>query len=1036
MTSAKMIRHSLMLGTAVWIVGTAQAQTVAIPAGSSATQPGAPAADNGAQASPVTTEVAPTASAATPAATRNAAEANAGDIVVTGSRIVANGHKAPTPVTVVSTTELLKKAPESIAAGLATLPQFFQSSGANVTSSQARTPSAGNYLNLRALGQIETLVLLDGQRLPPTTYEGTVDANIIPQALIQRVDVVTGGASAAYGSDAVAGVVNFILDTKFDGIKGSAQYGKSSRWDDHQVKANIAIGHSFLDDRLHLEGSFDYFFQPGIANNGQRPYGGNYYGGWVDVGNNAARPCANGACAANAYTPVYNVRLANGTYGLLINSGRNLAQATQTFSGSTPFSLAGYTFNTGSANDSPLGYHLADLGTPTGTPNFNVGGADTGVTFGTTLTSFVRTKQAFARADYDFGGGITGFLQGSYSDANTQFVTVAAGSQFQSFQIFSDNAFLPTAVRDAMVNNTATTTTNGVTTTVAAPIASFVASRIEADQTPKRAYQDNLAKTVLGGVKGKLANFNWSVTGSYGDSTLDARHSGNFQQARWFAALDAVRNPTSGAIVCRVTITNPGLYPGCVPWNPFGNGSPSTASYNYFQEDSTFRIVSRQSDFAGNISGALFNLPAGPVNIAVGAEYRHQYLNVTSNNDPSKPIDLTGLRTEAGTYNLTYNSTNQGKAFGKQTVKEAYGEIAIPILRDKPFFEALDFNAAARYTDYSVSGGIWAYKGGFSWTPTEEIRFRGTISRDIRAPTLNELFSGVSSTRGTFTDVHTGVNTNLISLTQGNATLKPEKGDTITLGGVFQPRFLPGFSVSVDYYHIKIKDKITTLSTTDINQRCEDSGGTDTLCQFIVRPNAFSDKSAANFPTSIAAVPFNQASLKTYGFDYEINYRLPLKPILFDDPARIDLRLIGNFTPKLISLANANSIPVRLDGTAAGGGQGVPRHKFTASTQFTEGPLSFGFDVRFIGVMHYTKQPTVFVTNNRIPATAYLNANISYDLKVQGHEVTLFANGTNLTDHFVFAPQLAAQPTEFYPTFQSFYDVVGAYFVVGARFKF
>jgi outer membrane receptor protein involved in Fe transport len=286
--------------------------------------------------------------------------------------------------------------------------------------------------------------------------------------------------------------------------------------------------------------------------------------------------------------------------------------------------------------------------------------------------------------------------------------------------------------------------------------------------------------------------------------------------------------------------------------------------------------------------------------------------------------------------------------------------------------------------------------------------------------------------------VHTGINTNLITLQQGSQLLKPEKGDTITVGGVFQPSFLPGFSVSLDYYHIKIQDRITTLNTTDLNQRCEDSGGTDTLCQYITRPLPFANRTAANFPTSIAQVPFNQASVKTQGFDYEINYRLPIGRVLNDEPARIDLRLIGNYTPKLTSVSANGAAPLRLDGTLAGGGgsiNGVPRHKFTASAQMTEGPLSFGMDVRFFGVMHYTKQPTVFVANNRIPAVAYLNANISYDMKVSGHDITLFATGTNLTDKFVFAPQNNAQPTEFYPTFQSLYDVVGAYFVVGARFK-
>jgi len=1002
-TSTK-LRTLLLAGTSVMLApAVAGAQTIANPAGQAGQSTSAPA---GGEASPLP---------AAPESSANAGVAAFNEIVVTGSRIAANGYKAPTPVTVVSTDELLKKAPESIAAGLATLPQFFASSGSssNSMTNQAGRQNSGNYLNLRGLGEIETLLLLDGQRLPPTSPFGTTDANIIPQALIQRVDVVTGGASAAYGSDAVAGVVNFILDTKFEGIKGSAQYGISSRGDDHQVKAALAVGKSFLDNRLHLEASVDYFYQPGIPNPGERPYGGNYTGGWVDVGANPARPCPVG-CAANPYTPTFNVRIGDSTFGTLVASARNAAGAT------VPFTLNGTTFDPGG------GYHLADLGTRTGSSNLNVGGADSSVTFGTTLTSKLKTLQAFARADYDFGGGITGFLQGSYSRANTAFTTVAGGTQKLSFQIFAENPFLPTTFRDAML---------------AEGVNSFVGSRTEGDQTPKRAYQQTSAAILLAGLKGQIANFNWTLTGSYGDSDLKVKQFGNFEQSRWFAALDAVRGP-QGNIVCRVTITNPGAYPGCLPWNLFGNGSPSAASYAYFDDVSQYRIRSQQSDFAANISGAIFDLPAGPVNIAVGAEYRHQYLKGTSNTDPSQPIDLTGLRAATNPFNLKFNTTNQGKTGGSQDIKEAYAEVAIPILRDTPFFQALDLNGAARYTDYSQSGGIWSWKGGFSWSPIQELRFRGTISRDIRAPVLNELFAGTSATRGTFNDVHTGLNANTIALQRGNPLLKPEKSDTVTIGGVWQPSFIPGFTVSLDYYNIRIRDRITSLGTEDLNQLCERSGGTDQLCQFIVRPLPFSDRSqtggpngTGNFPTSVSQVPFNQAVLKTQGFDYELSYRMPLGRVLFDEPARLDLRLIGNYTPRLISVTSPTTAPLRLDGTVAGGGDGVPRHKLTVSTQFTEGPLSFGFDVRYIGKMKYTRQ-AVFITNNDLPAVAYLNANISYDLKLHGgRTVTLFASGSNLTDHFQFAPRLNQQPTGGYPTYQQFYDVVGAYFVGGVRFK-
>jgi outer membrane receptor protein involved in Fe transport len=968
------------------------------------------------------------------------APAAAGDveeIVVTGSRIVANGYQAPTPVTVVSTTELLKKAPESLAAGLTRLPQFVGTAGSNVTSSQAGTPSAGNYLNLRRLGSIETLLLVDGQRLPPTSFDGTTDANIIPQGLIQRVDVVTGGASAAYGSDAVAGVVNFILDTRFNGIKGVVQGGISSRNDNHQEKVSLAVGKQ-LTDRLHVEGSFDYFYQPGIEDNGRRPYGGNFTGGWVNVGANPARPCAGGACPENPFTPMFNVRLANGTYGTLINSGRTAAQA-EARAGTTNFSLNNWTFEPTLVGGpvSAQGVHRADLGQQTGTPNFNVGGADTSVTFNTTLTSLLRTKQVFGRADYDFGRGVSGFFQSSFSDSDTRYITVGAGTQFNSFQIFADNAFLPQFVRDTMRREN---------------VAAFVASRVEADQYPKEVLTNNKAYTFLGGFKGEISNFQWSLNGSHGQSKLKTRHYGNFNQPRWFAALDAVdegqfRTGTpNGRIVCRMDLTNPGVIPGCLPWNPFGNGSPSAESYSWIQDEpSRYEVDQRQTAFAGNIGGPVFELPAGPINVAVGAEIRWQKLEQISNVDPSAAIPLyepglseagttnpanlngvpEGLRTAANPFNLLWNSTNVGKAFGKQTIKEAYGEIAVPILRDAPFFQAFDLNAAARYVDYSVSGAIWAWKVGGSWTPFEDLRIRGTLSRDIRAPTLYELFQGVGSTRGTFTDIHTGQNTNLITLNRGNPGLESEKARTITVGAIWQPSFLRGFSISVDYYKIRIRDQITRPNTTLINQLCEDSGGTGPTCEFINRPFPFSDRTARNFPLTIATVPFNQAFSIQEGIDYEVNYRREL------GPGRLDLRMFGNHTWKFTQASAPGAIPTFLAGAAAG----VPRHRVTFSADYTVGRLSVGADVRVIGKMYYTKQPNVWVANNRLDPVAYLNANVSYDIITGDNPVTIYFSGQNLTDKFVFAPQNNAQPTEFYPSFQSQYDVIGSYYVFGIRFR-
>ncbi|MBU3079307.1 TonB-dependent receptor plug domain-containing protein [Sphingomonas quercus] len=1013
MTPRTILRGALLVGTASLAVGTALAQPAAAPASDS-------------------TE----------------------EVVVTGSRIITNGYQAPTPVTVVSTAELLKKAPESIAEGLRSLPQFSgANTGATVAISQGNSASAGNFLNLRNLGSIETLVLLDGQRLPATSNNGATDTNIIPQALVQRIDVVTGGASAAYGSDAVSGVVNYILDTKFTGIKANGQLGISSRGDAAQQKLSFAGG-MFLGERLHLEASVDYFHQAGIPDNGQRPWGGNYEGGWVNVGANPARPCGAGGCPENPYTPVENIRLATATYGTLIGVGRTAAQAElrQSATAGSAWALTGYTFEPTLQGGpvSQLGVHRADLGTPTGTPNFNIGGEDTSVSFGTTLTASLKTKNAFARADYDFGGGITGFAQGSFSESDTSFVTVGAGTQFNAWQVFADNAFLPDYVRDQMN---------------AAGVASFVASRVEGDQPYKRVFNNTQAWTALAGIKGSLFDtFRWSLNYSGGRSRLNTKHFGNFDQAKWLAASDAVdegqfrTGMPNGNIVCRVDLTNPGALPGCTPWNPFGNGSPSAASYDYIAgTPSTWRLVQQVHNFAANISGGLFDLPAGTVNIALGAEYRTQKLNQTSNIgnvyvdlmepgfDPTNPPASTtasglngvaeGLRAANAAYYATFNSTNVAPSSGKQNIKELYGELAVPLLADMPFFQRLELNGAARYVDYSVTGTAWAWKVGGTWSPIDELRLRVTKSRDIRAPTLYEMFQGGGSTRGNFNDIHTGTSSNVVNISSGNPDLKMEKGDTFTAGAVWQPRWIPGFSMSVDYYNIHIKDQITTLNSTNANQYCEDSGGTGPTCAFIIRPLPFSDRSSENFPLMTYSRLFNQAYAIQKGLDYEISQRLNL------GAGRLTLRLIGSHGFKAVSASDPNA-PIQTFRLGAA----IPKDQATLSADYTRGPFSVGANVRYIGPMHRTMQPqyvnglpqagTFYEGDgNNISRVAYLGANISYDIVGGGKPITLYFNGSNLLDKFVFWPANNGQPTEFPPINPGLYPIMGRYLVVGVRVR-
>lgn len=933
--------------------------------------------------------VASAAFAQTAAPAPTAASQTVGEVVVTGTRIVANGAKAPTPVTVVSPTQLQRSAPESIPAGLEKLPQFAPTAGANAQSTQAGTPSAGNYLNLRHLGSIENLLLLNGQRLPPTSFDGTVDANIIPQGLIQRVDIVTGGASAAYGSDAVSGVINFILDTKYNGFKGLVQSGVSTYGDDPQFRAEFTGGAPFAGGRGHVEFSLDHFQQPGIPSNAARPWGADRGPGWVETGNGTKN---------NPYTPTNGVVFGSATYGTLINAGQY----------NTKFSLRNYMF----LPDGSIAPFNA--GTPTGTTNFSVGG-DGAVAYGATLTSKLETDQAFGRVDYDITDHIKAFAQLSFSESDTSYITVAAGTQLAAFQIFSDNAFLPDIVRQTMINQ---------------GVPSFVASRVESDQPPKRVTTTNDVYTFLTGLQGDVGFYNWSVNYSHGDSLLRTRHQGNFDNEKWYAALDAVRGP-QGNIVCRVTLTNPGLLPGCVPWNPFGAGAPSQAAYNYILAASQFQVRNRQDDVSGQVSGPIFSLPAGKVNAALGAEFRHASLLEQSNTDPSRPISLTGLRTYVSPFNLQFNSTNVGPASGSENVEEVFAEVAVPVLRDLPFAEAFDLNAAARHTNYSISGGVNTWKFGGTWTPVDQFRFRGTISQDIRAPTLYELFAGTSATRGTFFDIHTNGNQNTITLSQGNPNLKPEIGHTQTVGVIWQPSYIPGLSASLDWFHIKIEGEITKLLSSDIVQQCEDSNGAASICQYVNRPLPYSDRTLNNFPTSITAVPFNQASMFMRGLDYELDYRFPLDRYFGDANGDMSFRVIGTYTPDYVTFSGPGAKPVQNAGLVTQ----IPKSKFNVSGEYHNGPVRLGAQIRYIGSTVRTTTPGVYYTDNDIPAIVYVDLNASYDFKVADHKFELYGTITNLTNKFVFIPN-TGQPTEFYPSQQSLYDVVGRYFVAGLRFDF
>jgi outer membrane receptor protein involved in Fe transport len=923
---------------------------------------------------------------------KTAADANVADIIVTGSRVVTNGSSAPTPVTVVTQSELLQRAPASLPDALNTLPAFTGSgSPAKNSIGNPAVASTANNLNLRDLGAVRVLTLLDGLRLPPEGATGLVDASLVPQMLIQGIDIVTGGASAAYGSDAVSGVVNFRLNKTYQGIGLLAQGGIAQRGDYGSRRFGIVAGHSFLDGRLHIEGSAEYYKNDGIGAVSDRYPGAD---NCTIVGVNGGV----GGTAANPYKPVCGSATSNIAFGgYFANAQANNAVVpgvTNTlFVGKNslvPFS--GTIVGAGVCTQCNTGYH--DPAT-------------------ISLIPRVQTDHYFARADFAATDRISFFVQGLYAHSNSflngSSSLTRAGSATQ-FVIFPTNPYLPANVAAAI------------------PASGIGFARQSRDLGTVTGDFNVKTYGISTGFSGSFTNnWKWDLSYSHGRSQQDIV----FQQVnniKLRAALDAVVDPSSGATVCRVSITNPGLYPGCVPINLFGEGNESAAALNYVRGVGTQRSVFTQDVVEGNLRGQLFELWAGPVNAAIGGAYRKQSFLQTSNSDPSLPITTTGIRGFSG---LQYITANFAVGGGSVDVKEAYGEIEVPLLKDMSFTKSLDLNGAVRYTDYSTSGPVTTWKAGLSWEPIDGIRFRGTRSRDIRAPTLVELYQGAQPSQQLVADAHTGLNQGYLQITSGNRALRPEKADTTTVGVVVKPAFLRGLTASLDYYSIKIDDAIAQPYTPlQLLQLCEASGGSSPLCSAIVRPFPFSNTTAANFPTSISVQPLNVASIKTRGIDAEVDYVTGL------GNGGIALRALATYVIAYTQQQSPiNPVQNVLGTNDLGGGLSLPQFKGTVSATYSINNFKIGAIESIIGGLHQSN--VTHYVDNDIPAIAYTSLDVSLTVP-RSHgagEMELFLNISNLFDKAPpFIP--AANPGLVYPTYRALYDIVGRSFTVGARVKF
>lgn len=939
-------------------------------------------------------------------------------IVVTGTRIVRDGYTAPTPVTVASTEDLAKSTPSNIPDALNKLPQFQNSlSPGKSANNFSAIPIHGNVLNLRGLGTptanpkgpLRTLILADGIRVPPTTYVGTVDTNVIPNLLVERVDVVTGGASAAWGSDAVAGVVNFVLDKDFVGIKGQAQAGIDQRGDNANQRLGLAYGTEFGGGRGHLLLSGEYYNNDGMLRS-DRAVGRE---SWTYVGSNAN--CVNTttdptACSPggslNPFVAMSNVLIAgNNDVGII--KGSSVAG----------FPYTNYVYN-GDGTFSPF-----DSGTATGTPGFSVGGDGYTIPADTAAIAPYKTYQGFGRLSYDVSDNVNAYVQGIYSRTEMSYDALG-NSLVTPVNLYKGNPYLPADI-DALL-----TTTDD-----------YISFGQYSPENPKP--RANETTDFWMGTLGFDAEFGgWKANVSYthGESIHNVAQSGLYDQRNLYAAVDVVTDPSTGNPTCRVLLdpTYAAAYAGCLPLNVLA-GAPSISSpdaYDWVTGTSRYRAKLKHDSIVGTISGSPFELPAGPVDVVLGAEWRKQSLSLTSNADPATlsaldaPVEraeyFAGLRGVPGSV-LYYWLMNVGVADGSETVKEVFGEIAVPILADTPGFEELSVNGAVRLTDYESSGSVTTWKVGGSWRPVSDLLLRATYSRDIRAPNLYELYRGDTSGIGIVLDPVTNINFNIPTVSGGNPDLEPEVAKTLSFGAVVSPSFLPGFSLSVDYYSIKLDKAIDSLSAQQIVDNCYTYGDSAPTCSLISRP------SPTEFPTLVRIAEANVASLETAGIDIDATYRT-----FMGEDSALTVRLYANYLDKFTTQLTPDQPVLHYEGVSFVGSNpvGYPRWRGSLMVDYTNGPFGVTLSEQYI---HSIRRGRPGQTENfvdaKVPAIWYTDLSLRYTVEQGSGEFEFFTTVNNLFDK---DPPLVpgTVPGVNLPTNIALYDVIGRSYTAGVRFKF
>jgi iron complex outermembrane recepter protein len=707
------------------------------------------------------------------------------EIIVTGSQLQRMATQAA-GIETLTREDIATRAPVNLADMLNELPNFRTTSAPS--QAQRIIGSGVNALDLHGLGVVRTLVLVDGERFTPTLNTGVFDLGMIPSSLIKRIDIVSGGASAAYGSDAIAGAVNTILDTKIHGLRADIHYGVSQEGDNAQPNLHLAWGNSFAGGRGHWLFAGEGMTSSGVGTLTSRDWG-RQLPGLIAYGTRA--PDVPAQAFLNGVT--YSAQSAGG----LISSGP--LKGTAFGVGGTPFAFSYGTLYgslmTGGSNAQANPYGNWPLNTP----------EDRAV-------SMVRLSYALTPA-------LEFYVQGHYGRIHT--ANFSSYNQ-ASFTLAASNPYLPTSLAQLLA---------------ASKISSFSFGRLLTETQGLR--QSNIRETAQAsmGAKGKLWGFDWDAHALYGATQSNTRIFQDVISANYKAAVYAVASPQG--LVCGALASNPNLtpalaaqvQPGCVPINLFGQGAPSAAALNYITGTALTQTLIQHQSLGFSLHKNLFATQAGIAKLALGVQQRRDSLNVSADSNSAQGLYATG---------------NTSPTLGSMGVREAFAEFGLPLL------PALNLDAAVRRTDYTTTGSATTWKLGAAWDATQDVHISLARSRDIRAPNLAELYaqsgravtgaSGINSLNG-----KTGV---LYSSLSGNPALLPEIANTLSAAMVFQPHNR-AVRLQVNAYTINVRQVIATLNAQQIVNNCA-AGATLYCQQISFDSSSFGIYNVATKPQNLA----------------------------------------------------------------------------------------------------------------------------------------------------------------------------------------